>query len=244
MHSDLLCFVLSLERATQRRAQIASSLTQLGISFQFVNGFDARATDITAHPQVDASQLCATLGRKLTPGELAAALGHSLAYRALLESQAKFALILEDDAILKPDLVQFIRTKAYSRNPLMMLGHHYTHAYKGGAQRLFPGYQILRPSNLPVCTVGYTLDRATAATLLAANTPVHSVADWPVDVLQLNLRVISPPLVVHPVYLESMSMIGERPVEGPPSRNRQLKDYLSARYWQRKWTKLRTRKIS
>ena len=100
----LQTWVINLDRAPERLARIGAQLQRLKLPFTRLAAVDARALT----PEQSASLDEAAYRRKhgMTPlaGELGCYLSHVLALRAFLASGARFALILEDDALLHDSL--------------------------------------------------------------------------------------------------------------------------------------------
>lgn len=241
MSSDLVCLVVSLEAATERRRAITSALGDLGINFEFVNSVDARLENVSQRGDVCTSKLCDTLGRKLTNSEIACAIGHKRAYQRFLDSGFEYCLILEDDAILEPELGVFLSNRSYVGSGVVLLAHRMARVYRSTAIDTATGHQIFSGANSPVCACGYIVDRAAAKQLIDANTPVHSVTDWPIDLTKIGVRVVHPQIVRHPPWTPDESIIGSRP---PKMKSRGASRLLRPDYWKQKWRKIRSLRVS
>lgn len=239
--NDLICLVVSIERATARRAAIARQLEALGLRFEFVNGIDVSTNDVRQHPEFDFDKARHRYRREVLPAEMACAHAHINCYRKFLESDAKHALIFEDDAILTPAMQEFLHGGHYRCFPFLMLNHSNAWARRSGFKTFFEGIQVVRTLNAPYMCVGYCLDRASAARVLEAGVPVSGPPDWPMDISKLQVRVVEPFLVLHPpVEKTGQSMIGDRAF----ARRRWKSDYFTGWYWRRKWAKLTAQRIS
>lgn len=101
---ELQTWVINLDRAPDRLQRIAAQLERLGLPWTRLPAVDARAL----RPEQRAALDDATYQRKhgMTPllGELGCYLSHVEVMRAFLASGAAFALVLEDDVVLRDTL--------------------------------------------------------------------------------------------------------------------------------------------
>jgi len=89
-------YVLTLPRYQKRRDFMESSLASLGVDFSLIEGVDGfNLSEDAVFKSQQASMRIG--GQPLTPGEVGCAMGHMKIYRKFLESEHRFALILEDD---------------------------------------------------------------------------------------------------------------------------------------------------
>jgi glycosyl transferase, family 25 len=95
--------VISLASSVQRRAVIGRRLDELGLDYEFFDGVDGRALDLSALPDYDGRRRRLFFGKDLTPGEVGCLLSHRAVYRRVAHENAP-VLVLEDDAILSDDV--------------------------------------------------------------------------------------------------------------------------------------------
>lgn len=102
-HQAIPIFVISLERAPERRHAITSHLDSLGLEYEVINGVDGK--------QLSEQEILDVLGEGVSfdRGVIGCYLSHIKVYKLILERNISMALILEDDAILHPDIVKVIR---------------------------------------------------------------------------------------------------------------------------------------
>jgi GR25 family glycosyltransferase involved in LPS biosynthesis len=93
-------FVISLERAKDRRATIAAHLAGLGIAARFLPAVDGASLTSSAFSR--------TYRRDLVPGEIACYLSHIGAAKMIAESNDEFVCLLEDDAELTLDVLPLL----------------------------------------------------------------------------------------------------------------------------------------
>ncbi len=111
-------YIISLNTASERRRTMTEKLNALGIDFQFFDAVDGRKFDVTSHPNYDRKKRLLFFGRDLKGGEIGCLVSHKL----LLEKVAQFpddevAFILEDDAILNPNITRIIEKLITSPYP-------------------------------------------------------------------------------------------------------------------------------
>jgi glycosyl transferase family 25 len=93
-------FVINLARRPERLARLGRQLDELGIQWQRIAALDAQEA---GEPELDAVIAAnGPLGR-LGNGDRACTVSHTRAWSALLASDARFALVLEDDIYLARD---------------------------------------------------------------------------------------------------------------------------------------------
>ena len=169
--SALRAFYLNLDQETRRRQSIEHQLGRFGLTAQRVDA-------------VDGSQpLPAELSTYFSPGHVmdAGALGcyasHIKAWREILRQDLPHALVLEDDAVLAPDLSRLLTdlVMALPRGwDMVHLGSEPDRAVCEIAR--VGSHGIVQFSRVPPGTVGYLLSRAGAQKLLQAEPKV-----WPID---------------------------------------------------------------
>lgn len=102
-------FVISLARATERRSHMASQMACLGIPFEFFDGVDGHLLDDQEIGRVyDDARARTTSWGPLNRGEIGCALSHIGVWRKLIEEDIPYALVLEDDAVLDPAVVDVL----------------------------------------------------------------------------------------------------------------------------------------
>jgi glycosyl transferase, family 25 len=103
MHILPKCFVITIETEEGARRQSAiRQLNSIGIDFRFVEG--CLPDDSAVNICYDATLNYWRMKRPLSRGEVAVYLSHRRALAAFIETDAEFALILEDDfGLVEPD---------------------------------------------------------------------------------------------------------------------------------------------
>lgn len=96
-------FVISLARALGRRQAISKHLKNLGLSFEIIDGIDGKELS-----EQERSDLLGA-GIDLHPGIIGCYLSHLKVYEIIRDQRIPAALILEDDAVLLPEIRPLIQ---------------------------------------------------------------------------------------------------------------------------------------
>lgn len=97
-------FVISLARSSRRRATMAAALEKLSLPFSFFDAVDGSQIDLASSPDYNGTLRRLVAGRDLTQGEFGCLLSHRALLEKIAAEKIPRALILEDDAILSPEL--------------------------------------------------------------------------------------------------------------------------------------------
>lgn len=126
-------FIINLMDSSDRREFMKTQCENLGVSPVFIDavyGKDLTNSDIEKHyNQKEAKQL---FGRDLLLGEIGCALSHKKVYQKIADENIPYAVILEDDALIKNGFIEVIKLTLDSdvNWELVLLGHH-KNAFKG-----------------------------------------------------------------------------------------------------------------
>lgn len=186
-------FFINLDRHPHRRAHLERQLAAIGFFAERVAGVNGR----NIPPEIAKNFSFADY---LTPGQVGCSASHLTALRIIRDRGIPAALILEDDAIIPPELAAVI-AEVMSALPngwdLVRLCRRAKRAVKPIAQ-LSNGRQLVRYSRIPVGSAGYLISTTGAAKLLA---PRHF--DCPNDVeitrcwrLGLDVYGVDPPPII------------------------------------------------
>lgn len=101
--SSVIYLCINLPWSEERRCTIAAQARRLGIEVQFVEAIAGR--DLPPQvPGYDRAERRKCYNHDLTPNEIACVLSHRKALCTFMESEAEYAVIMEDDALLKPNI--------------------------------------------------------------------------------------------------------------------------------------------
>lgn len=99
----LMTLVINLDRAADRMAHMARELQAVGLPYTRIAAVDGTTLQ-RPHPDFSESHYRHLHGRHWAPKELGCYLSHIQCLRTFLASDAQYALILEDDVRLDPDI--------------------------------------------------------------------------------------------------------------------------------------------
>lgn len=176
--------VISLETSSARRASIVAQMQAQGLEYEFLDGTTIATVrnDPALCQPVNDHVVRLPSGELIGGGELACAYSHHRVFKRLLALNAPGAMILEDDAILKPGFAAFIEdlSKIAESLKARKVGIHCAEGYgvvpehcvvgTRTAMSLDSGVQLSRVRRLPgqlYVTAGYYVTHASAKSLLA-----------------------------------------------------------------------------
>ncbi len=178
----MIVFVISLKQEKERRAFMRHQLDQLGFEYEFIDAIpgidcigDSRWYDDAAARQLE--------DRSLSAGEVGCALSHASVYAEIVKRQLPWALVLEDDSILHPDLpmvVKALENGIIEQGDLVFL-ERCDHYRPGSAKPLFGMFCIVDPILIRhgnnAGAAGYIVTYKAALAMKDLNIPVHFPAD-------------------------------------------------------------------
>jgi len=100
-------YVINLDRAKERWSRIHRQLLDLGVPHTRVEAIDGNDMALPA-PHVHALQFQVMHGRRLHGAEIGCYFSHLLAMEQFLATEEDYCLILEDDAVLSPNIKSVI----------------------------------------------------------------------------------------------------------------------------------------
>ncbi|MBF9236027.1 glycosyltransferase family 25 protein [Hymenobacter sp. BT683] len=179
-------YVISLRRATERRAYMQKQLTLLGLEYEIIDAVDYQEMTPADYAEC-VDQEAVSANPYLTKGVLACALSHAKVSRLMAANNVKMALVLEDDAQL-PDSIKeslsLIEQHIGSEEVISL--HYYSHFGSPveislqNVQKLDNESSLFYPANLHNLgsAMAYVITHAAAAKLSAAIIPVRVAADY------------------------------------------------------------------
>ena len=113
----MLRFVINLDRSKDRLDAITRKLDALGIDFQRVPGVDGFKISEEQKREllypIDHFESKVRFTRELTNGEIGCFLSHRECWKRLLDSDEKWALIMEDDIQISKRAAEYMKTDAW-----------------------------------------------------------------------------------------------------------------------------------
>lgn len=242
---DLRIYVISLAKNNPRRVGLKKVLTQLGGPHEIVDAVDGRdGLSTTVERELDRAEANRRARRQVTDAELACSLSHRIAWERFLRSDGEWALVLEDDAILDARIGRFLAAGSYRAAPMLLLHHRNARVLGRGSIIAGTESRLEALACSPWRSTAYTINRPVALRLIEEQSPVRSLADWPIDIASVGAQALVPEIVGHPPQGAASSVLE---IDRRKSIARQLPNLsrmLTFAYWRRKWIKLRAKKVS
>lgn len=203
----LHAYVINLKHSTERYEQIQALVTELGLPYQRIEAVNGRALSPQQVSSVVDKNYVYTMGIHPDLGTIGCSLSHIETWKTFLQSQADYALVLEDDATFTPKQLLKILTKltedtSYWDIATLEVGH-------SGApvtiKHLASGYHTALYMTKITHSGAYLLSRKSAERLLANALPVGMPIDhylfqgWKHDLRTVGVE----PRVVHQRPTES-----------------------------------------
>ena len=104
----IVTYLINLDGSDTRLAQAKKQLDENGIEFERVSAFDGRGLNPSALPEYDEHHALSYMGRQLKGGELGCYLSHLNCAKLFLQSNADYAVVLEDDMVLREHVSEAI----------------------------------------------------------------------------------------------------------------------------------------
>lgn len=192
-------FILNLDRATQRRNTMLDRLATLGLDAEFISAVDGR--------ELNATDLPHGTEPLLSPGEIGCYLSHVNFWRTVIRRKLPYAVVLEDDVILKPDFIHVIEKITTLNMPFDAVRLSALLPIRGITVASLPGnLHLVLPKKPPSGTQGYLVSINGAKRLLSK----LAVPKQPIDVALdrywkygLCIPVVCPSVVEEDRALES-----------------------------------------
>lgn len=208
-------WVISLRRSTERRAHITQHLKEHNLPFEFFDAIDGQTLTPDQWARYDARQAQDSIGRELVPGEIAVALSHLTLYQRMIDQNLDEVLILEDDVVLKPEVLEILSRRASFPKgwEMMLLCHTWGIISAWYRQPIFHLTEVVKFSRSVMSSAAYLLRQSGARKLLAAGYPIRVPSDHLTGgriKTRVNLYGISPACIetLHP-YDPTQSTIPE-----------------------------------
>jgi len=171
--------VVSLARATDRRAFVSSWREEFGIDLEIIDAADGEhlSPDEARYSPLKSAY---HVGRELTRGEVGCAVSHLRLYQRMVDERIEVAAVLEDDVKPRADVLALLDgleqfPDEWDVITLMSLYRSAGPYPIGGGS--FGGSQICAFRGRPTGTQGYVIRRRAAERLLRIGYPVRMPAD-------------------------------------------------------------------
>ncbi|MCB5943933.1 glycosyltransferase family 25 protein [Acidocella sp. KAb 2-4] len=206
-------YVISLDRAPERRAHMRAQMASLGLAHEIVTAVDGRQPIEGLERLYDRPRRLRTYGTDLTRAEIACCLSHLEACRRIAQSEAGIGLVLEDDVVLSdavaPVLADLAGMRRGSFDVVRLAG---LRERRGRIVRqLSGGHALVRLAVGPCGAQAYVITAAGARKLISYCSPITQQIDIALDETCFN-RLDTYAVLPYPVRHETgiASTIGER----------------------------------
>ena len=184
--TGVLTLIIGLDR-NYRGVALEAQLGASGLAYRRVQGVEGTYQGQPTAAYTDARSAELLYGRPLSPGEIGCALAHRDCYLQLLASDAEWALVFEDDALIVRadalrEAVSRIGELPHVSSPSVLMLYGRKMASDVGRQLEVSGSQIVKLAQTPTTTTAYFINRSAASQILQYGLPLRNPADWPVGV--------------------------------------------------------------
>jgi glycosyl transferase, family 25 len=192
----LQTWVINLDRAPERLARISEQLQRLRLPFTRLAAVDARAMTAEQQAALDTTTYCQKHGMTPLLGELGCYLSHVAAMRLFLQSDAAFALILEDDVVLHSSLTSVL--SGLMAHPTRWDMVKLSGVHSGTPVRVLniaPGHDLAVMLSRCTGSSAYIINRHAAQAYLAGLLPMSLPYDHVFDQgwrFNLKVRLVTP----------------------------------------------------
>ena len=173
-------FIITLPEDGNRRYAIEGQLENLGLPYEVLPAVNGRLLSLEdRRKNYDEVWFIRNEGQAATPGELGCALSHIEAYRLVVERRLPYALILEDDAWLNPNLPQLLQAIEGQASPdekRVFLLTWFSAIDSRKHSTLWSAYHVADVKSA-YCAHGYVVSNAAARAMLKVLHPVRHLAD-------------------------------------------------------------------
>jgi glycosyl transferase, family 25 len=215
-------FVISLKRATDRRRHIQNEFKKHQLVFEWYDAIDAQTisdAELSALIDHDAVKKHPIW---LTKGALCCALSHYSVYQLVIERNLPYALVLEDDVILKKGFIGALEQAVLQlkENEVILLYNHNSQPLRLSSLEttLVANSRLYAPINVDGLgtTAAYLISRAACISMLKVILPIRCAADsW--NVFYRNngyqhIRYMYPEIVDTMDYKSTIEYIGNKKI--------------------------------
>ncbi len=189
-------YIVSLVRATERRARCTATMERLGLAFEFFDAVEGAQLANGETAQVyDAERNTRLYKHPLTRPEIGCTLSHLALWQRIAAGESGGAFILEDDFEASPDLPAILTAISTANLENAMIKLFASRPAKGtNIGPITAGHWLVMPDHIPGQTLGYAVDRVAAGKLASGILPMARPVDmeikhwWQFDVPVLSVE--------------------------------------------------------
>jgi glycosyl transferase, family 25 len=194
--NGLHTWVINLDRAPDRLARITEQLQRLQLPFTRLSAVDARTMTASEQAALDAPNYCRQHGMTPLLGELGCYLSHVRLMQQFLQSEAEFAMVLEDDVMLHdglPAVLQGLLAQPARWDMVKLSGVHSGTPVK--VLNIAPGHDLAVMLSRCTGSSAYLVNRHAAQAYVAGLLPMSLPYDHVFDQgwrFKLKVRMVTP----------------------------------------------------
>jgi glycosyl transferase family 25 len=168
--------VISLERATDRRAFVRHEFDALGVDYEIVNAVDGRTLDQHALRSYSEWRTVYRYGRGLGRGMVACSMSHLRAYERIAAEEIPEVVIVEDDVRPRADFPRVLDARGRLPNDWDVVTFHSLFGWATpepvNEVIIADRYRICSYARNPMGTQAYMINHAAARRLLEVGYPI------------------------------------------------------------------------
>lgn len=224
-------WMISLPRASARRARMAAQAARLGLGWTLFDAVDGRAELDRLLPLVDQPAFERFTGRPVLPGEIGCYLSHLEVWRLFLATGAPVGLVLEDDMDFADDVADAVSAAMAVAGRWDYLKLNANRAKTPVCQGLVGRWRLNAYLAPATGTGAYLITREAAARLLDRLLPIREPIDRAVmRYFELDLRFLG----LEPFPCAISTAVGSDIHAGRPPRWNKFPWYRRLPYYARK----------
>lgn len=215
-HQKIRCYLINLDRSTDRLAVMTQRLEKAGLPWQRISAVEGRKLDIESDRRVDIPGYQSRHGKRLNPAEVGCYLSHvDVMEEFLRQPELQWAVILEDDVDFSDDFHEIISSLLSHPDKWDMVKLSGFHSGSPGCTvKLSEKRSLAIMWSRMTGSAAYIVNRKAAATYVACLLPMSLPYDHVFDQgwkLGIKVRMVSPlPTELDP---ELPSTIGYGPAD-------------------------------
>ena len=214
-------YLISLTKDSERRELLANRFPLFSSQFILINSVDGRELSARDY-YLQILPYFKTHQRILTPSELGTTLSHVKALTTFLESNAEFALIIEDDIIGNDEDIHHLLSLAQQLDKQTLLSGGGLQGVNaryllGKKTQLQDTYNTANLANPPITRAcAYIVSRFVAQSILHHHQHNLTIADdWGIILNGTKIKIYYTDILQHPTDLSTSNIESERQVQEP-----------------------------
>ena len=166
-------YCLNLKRSPERRRKMIDQAKRLGLEINFVDAIDGQELNEDTLDNYN-HEWRVKLGHPLKINEVACSMSHQKALKSFLESEYDYAIVLEDDVTLSPNILSvFDACEKVPQWDVLHLGIQYNYKGRYNMRSVSDEYNVFVPCKVTRGAIGFAYSRQGAEKVLSLNETIH-----------------------------------------------------------------------